>query len=284
MRETKLALLFAGAALLGMLSGCAPGQSEPETAEPVEETAQLEEDDRLSDEDFVAAAGRALEARWDVAAEYTAEELADMTASEYQAYLLECVSAEQESLGSVTDYLFHDTDLADVVARYYYALELQRSGAVYARTDSLTEYNDTWVLGYYNRVSAVYDLHSRFGLQVDERYEPALAEFIAPWYTAKKQAAFREFETVLPGLLHYELDAERSRGEELYYSAVFENTTGYTIGSITILVNCYDADGVVTLQTSDRAANLKPGESYRSTINTGEVEFTGMECFVTIDQ
>ena len=60
----KTALLFLAIALL--LSGCASPASEPPAAEEPAPTATPEPpDERKTDEEFVAAVSRALQARWE---------------------------------------------------------------------------------------------------------------------------------------------------------------------------------------------------------------------------
>ena len=170
----KTALLFLAIALL--LSGCASPASEPPAAEEPAPTATPEPpDERKTDEEFVAAVSRALQARWDVSAGYSPADLAAMSAAEYQSYLRACVDAEEKELGSIVDYRFLDADLASLAQQYYHALSLQRGGAEYARTSALAEYNATWVLGYNYRVAALWDLTRDFSLKVEKDYSKSLS-------------------------------------------------------------------------------------------------------------
>ena len=205
----KTALLFLAIALL--LSGCASPASEPPAAEEPAPTATPEPpDERKTDEEFVAAVSRALQARWDVSAGYSPADLAAMSAAEYQSYLRACVDAEEKELGSIVDYRFLDADLASLAQQYYHALSLQRGGAEYARTSALAEYNATWVLGYNYRVAALWDLTRDFSLKVEKDYSSHLEELLAAHHEAKKQVAFREMTDRLPGELVYEPDPAAS--------------------------------------------------------------------------
>ncbi|MBR6114452.1 MAG: FxLYD domain-containing protein [Oscillospiraceae bacterium] len=276
----KTVLILTTLALL-LQSGCAlikKKDASHAVAAAEVSSAEASADDRPDDGAFVAAVGRALEARWDAAAAYTETELAALTVGQYQEYLSRCVEAERAEAGHLWDFNFHDKDLIAAAQTYYHGLELQREGADYARTESLSEYNRTWVLGYYYRVSAVYDLYELFGLDVGEQYRPALREFIAPYHTAKKQVAFQEFADTLPGTLRFEPDGDGC------YSALIENTTEYTIFSMSVDVSFYDAAGVIVYQTSAWVSNLRPGEIIRSTVTVDAEGVVSDTCSVTIYQ
>lgn len=286
MREKNAvtALLVAMAILL---TGCARlpfFSSREEPPEEIVEATPEPADDRLTDEEFVAAVGRALQARWEVSAGYTAKELTALSAAEYQDYLRTCVAAEETQLGSILDYRFLDSDLAAIAQQYFYALSLQRSGAEYARTGSLEEYNRTWVLGYDYRVSAVYDLTQEFSLQVEEEYASRLAELLAAHSEAKKQVAFQELITRLPDTLRYELDPKASDTERTCYVGEITNTTDYDIKSLSIGVSFLDEDGMIIYQTSDWISDLHAGQSARSTIYAGNENYAGMEYSISIYQ
>ena len=252
--------------------------------EPMTETTSEPPDDRKSDEEFVAAVGRALQARWDISSAYTAEELAAMSAAEYQSYLRSCVFAEEDALGSILDYRLLDADLAALAQRYYYALDLQREGASYARTRSVGEYNSTWVLGYYNRVSVVYDLLQQFSLSVDAEYLDRLQELTAAWLDAKKQVAFQELTAQLPQTLRYEEDVDASDGMRTCYVGEVVNTTEYDIRNMAINVSFLDAGGKILFQTSDWIADLHAGQSARSVIWADVRDYVGMQYSISIYQ
>ena len=286
-------------ALIALLTGCggqsalsdgeqtATGEAEaagtPDTAE-AEEEADIIDDGRMRDEDFVEAVARALEARWDVSAAYTSETLAALSAAEYQDYLRRCVEAEESQLSSLTDYVFRDSDLGELAQTYYHALVLQRQGADYARTASLSEYNRTWILGYDYRVSVIYDLCRDFALRVDEPYEARLRELTAAYYDAKKQVAFYEWIEQLPASLQYTKDESNSSGESVCYSGVITNTTGYDIKSLSIEISFFNADGMILYQTSDWLSNLRDGQSALSTVYAGPDNYAGTEYMITIYQ
>ena len=286
MREKTAAFALLMAFIL-LLTGCGrlpfPLHRE-ETPPPPAETTPEPHDERKTDEEFVAALGRALQARWDLAAEYTPKALSELSAAEYQSYLRRCVAAEEAELGSILDYRFRDSDLADLAQQYYYALSLQREGAEYARTKSLTEYNRTWVLGYQYRVSTVYDLCQEFSLRVEEEYAGRLSELLAAHHEAKKQVAFQEFIDRLPQTLQYEKDPDRSDKTTTCYVGEITNTTDYDIKSLSVDISFYDKDGVILFQTSDWISNLHAGQSARSTIYAASGDYAGMEYAVSIYQ
>ena len=254
----KTALLFLAIALL--FSGCASPAPEPPAAEEPVPTATPEPpDERKTDEEFVAAVSRALQARWDVSAGYSPADLAAMSAAEYQSYLRACVDAEEKELGSIVDYRFLDADLASLAQQYYHALSLQRGGAEYARTSALAEYNATWVLGYNYRVAALWDLTRDFSLKVEKDYSSRLEELLAAHHEAKKQVAFREMTDRLPGELVYEPDPAASDETRTCYVGWITNTTGYDIKSLSIGISFRDSDGNILAQTTDWTPICTPG-------------------------
>ena len=279
----KTALLFLAIALL--LSGCASPASEPPAAEEPAPTATPEPpDERKTDEEFVAAVYRALQARWDVSAGYSPADLAAMSAAEYQSYLRACVDAEEKELGSIVDYRFLDADLASLAQQYYHALSLQRGGAEYARTSALAEYNATWVLGYNYRVAALWDLTRDFSLKVEKDYSSRLAELLAAHHEAKKQVAFREMTDRLPGELVYEPDPAASDETRTCYVGWITNTTGYDIKSLSIGISFLDSDGNILAQTTDWISDLHAGQRARSVIYAPVGDYAGMEYSISVYQ
>jgi hypothetical protein len=279
----KTALLFLAIALL--LSGCASPASEPPAAEEPAPTATPEPpDERKTDEEFVAAVSRALQARWDVSAGYSPADLAAMSAAEYQSYLRACVDAEEKELGSIVDYRFLDADLASLAQQYYHALSLQRGGAEYARTSALAEYNATWVLGYNYRVAALWDLTRDFSLKVEKDYSSRLEELLAAHHEAKKQVAFREMTDRLPGELIYEPDPAASDETRTCYVGWITNTTGYDIKSLSIGISFLDSDGNILAQTTDWISDLHAGQRARSVIYAPVGDYAGMEYSISVYQ
>ncbi len=279
----KTALLFLAIALL--LSGCASPVSEPPAAEEPAPTATPEPpDERKTDEEFVAAVSRALQARWDVSAGYSPADLAAMSAAEYQSYLRACVDAEEKELGSIVDYRFLDADLASLAQQYYHALSLQRGGAEYARTSALAEYNATWVLGYNYRVAALWDLTRDFSLKVEKDYSSRLEELLAAHHEAKKQVAFREMTDRLPGELVYEPDPAASDETRTCYVGWITNTTGYDIKSLSIGISFLDSDGNILAQTTDWISDLHAGQRARSVIYAPVGDYAGMEYSISVYQ
>lgn len=280
MKKKTVFLFLLLAALL--LAGCAP---EPPASDAAPEPEVTNAPDlRRTDEEFVAAVGRALQARWDLSAGYMPQELAAMRPGEYQDYLRRCVAAEEAELGSILDYRFLDSELAALAQQYYYALSLQRGGAEFARTDSRQEYNDSWVLGYYYRVSALYELSRDFSLRVEDAYAARLTELLSAHYEAKKQIAFHELTVRLPETLVYEKDPSRSDGSQACYVGRIDNTTQYDIKSLSILVSFLDADGQILFQSSDWISDLRAGMSARSTVFAADEDYAGMQFSLSIYQ
>ena len=281
--KKRTVLLLTVIALL--LSGCALLTSEQTAGqESTPETTPEPPDERKTDEEFVTAVSRALQARWDAAAEYSAADLAAMSAAEYQSYLRGCVTAEEKELGSIVDYRFFDADLAALAQQYYHALSLQRNGAEYARTSSLAEYNASWVLGYNYRVAALWDLARDFSLKVEETYSSRLEELLAAHHEAKKQVAFHEMTDRLPGELVYEEDTAASDEATICYVGWITNTTEYDIKSLSIGISFLDSDGNIVAQTTDWISDLHAGQSARSVIYAPVWDYAGMQYTLSIYQ
>ena len=285
MRKRTAALLIG---IVWLLTGCgipffAPSDEEPEK-EPVPEATPEPPDERKTDEEFISAVAKALQARWNVSAGYLASDLAEMSAAEYQAYLRRCVDAEEAELGSIVDYRFMDSEAAALAQQYYHALSLQRRGSEYARTAEVTQFNSTWVLGYNYRVSAVWDLMQDFSLTVEEEYASRLAELTATHHEAKKQVAFHELIERMSGTLVYEKDPARSDDTRTCYVGWIENTTEYDIRSLSVGVSFLDEDGNILAQTSDWISDLRAGQGARSVIFAGTEEYAGMEYSISIYQ
>ena len=287
MRKRAAALLIG---FIWLFAGCGisfswPSDEEPAAEEPaVVETTPEPPDDRMTDEEFVAAVAKALQARWDVSAEYSASDLTDMGAAEYQAYLRRCVDAEEAQLGSIVDYRFMDSEIAALAQQYYHALSLQRAGSEFARTAEVNRFNSTWVLGYNYRVSAVWELMQDFSLTVAEEYASRLAELTATHYEAKKQVAFHELIERMSGTLIYDKDLSRSDDTQTCYVGWLENTTEYDIRSLSIGISFLDEDGNIIAQTSDWISDLRAGQGARSVIFAGIEEYAGMEYSISIYQ
>ena len=291
MRKRTAARFLLWIVLAGLLSGCGRfpllnGQepTEETTEKPVTEATPEPPVEWKTDEEFVSAVGRALEARWDYSKPYTAKMLSQLSAAEYQDYLRSCVEAEEAQLGSILDYRFRDADLAALAQRYFFALSLQREGAEYARTDSVTEYNRTWALGYNYRVAAVYALTQEFSLQVGEDYASRLAELLSTHYEAAKQVALHEYVEELTASLVYEEDAERSTKKQTCFVGEVVNTTDYDIKSMSIGVSFLDRSGKILFQASDWISDLRSGQSARSTIFAENGLYAGMQYSISIYQ
>ena len=271
--------------ILALLTGCGGGEPKnAETREETEEATPEPPDERKTDGEFVEALQRALTARWDISAEYTAKDLSGMSAADYQNYLRRCVDAEEEQLGSIVDYRFLDGDLAALAQQYYYALALQREGAAYARTGSVNEYNRTWILGYNYRVSTVFDLTREFSFRVPEEYDSRLNELLATVYDAKKQVAFQELIQHLPDTLTYEKDPSRSNESQTCFVGEVANTTDYDIRSMSVGVSFLDEEGKILYQTSDWISDLRTGQSARSTIFAPVENYAGVQYSISIYQ
>ncbi len=90
--------------------------------------------------------------------------------------------------------------------------------------------------------------------------------------------ALQEFANAAPGAVRYEPDGEGK------YTALIENTTEYTILSMSVEASFYDSRGVIVYQTSDWISNLRPGETIRSTVAVDAEDVVDSSSTVTIYQ
>ena len=237
----------------------------------------------LTDTDFIVNLGKALEARWTWtdSAENSDEVIEEMSASEYQNYLTKCVTSETDVLQSYENYVFEDEELAKLAKQYFFALELQKEGVQYARTNNYLDYDQTFNLGYNYRVVLINEFYTNFGLKVSDKYKTKLDDFIALNNTAKKSIAIQEFVNSLSETLSYTKDEEKSNEYSTYYKAIIENTTDYTIDSLAIEIDFLDASGVVINQSSDYLQNLTAGKKIESSILVEDENFESMEFTIT---
>ncbi|MCF0149317.1 MAG: hypothetical protein HUJ77_13095 [Clostridium sp.] len=266
--KRKYTCIFSIFILTISLFGCSSAAKEPKV---------------LTDTDFIVNMGKALEARWKFvdSSESSSEVIEKMSTSEYQSYLTKCVTAETDILKSYDDYVFENEDLAKLAKQYFFALELQKEGVKYARTNNYLDYEQTFDLGYNYRVVLVNDLYENFDLKVNEKYSKNLNDFIALSSTSKKFISIQEFVNSLSETLSYTKDEEKSNEYSTYYKAIIENTTDYTIDSLTIEIDFLDASGVVINQTSDHLKNLTAGKKIESSILIKNENFESMEFTIT---
>lgn len=87
--------------------------------------------DTKDDDDFIAAMGKALEARWSLLE--TDEEFYSLKNNEEPYSVL--IQAELDVLGSYEDYTFQDEVLAEYARQYFEALDMQMEGLKYKYED-----------------------------------------------------------------------------------------------------------------------------------------------------
>lgn len=258
MKRKRVGILFA-ALLIFCLAGCG--------------SAETDENTVLTDEDFISNLEKGLENRWDISDRDTTL----MSTSEAQEYLTECIEAETEEVLSMDRYTFEDKALESLAQQYFDALDLQKEGIKYAGTEDYTSYEQTFTMGYNYRITLIHQFYQDYGLTVGGKYQTTLDDVLAEYDVAAKQVAIQEYVNEISSTLNYTKDEEESDEYSTYYSAVIENTTGYTIDSLEIHLSFVDADGVTIEKTSDFISNFNAGAKYKSSIYVDVDEFDHIE-------
>ena len=222
----------------------------------------------MTDADFIANLGKALEARWAITTseEYSDDVLNSMSVSEYQDYCAMVVDTELEVIGNLEDYKFEDAGLKKLAKTDMKGLELQKEGAQYQGTDQYDQQQQTWFLGYDYRAVCMTELCNDYGLTVSEKYQKSMDDFLAYSATAAKEIAVLDYVDTLTNTLKYTKDEQNSDEELVCYTAAVENTTDFTINSMEIVIDFLDASGDVIYQTSDSLQNLQPGSTVQSSV------------------
>ena len=153
-----------------------------------------------------------------------------------------------------------------VADTYYKGLKLQEEGIQYAGTDDYTNQEKTWELGYNYRALAIHEFEKDYGLTVNSKYKSDLDDFLSQYSVAKKEVAIQEFVDNLQESIQYIKDESQSDEYTTYYSTIIENTTEYTIDSLSIQLDFLDGSGVILYQGDDYVSNLAAGSKIQSTV------------------
>lgn len=216
-----------------------------------------------SDKDFILNVSKGLEARWELADN---DDTDSYSKSELQKAYTKYLKVEKDAVGKESKYKFKDKDLKKIADTYYKGLSLQEEGIQYAGTDDYTNQARTWELGYNYRALAIHEFEKDYGLTVSSKYQDDLDDFLAQYSVAKKSVAIQEFVDNLQDSIQYTKDESQSDEYTTYYSAVIENTTEYTIDSLTIQLDFLDGSGVILYQGNDYINNLAADSKIQSTI------------------
>lgn len=242
-------------------------------------SSSSQEEGPPSDKEFILNVGKGLEARWELADN---QDVTSLTTAEQQKAYASYVKAEKNAIGKLKKYEFEDKDLKKAAETYMKGLDLQEEGVQYQGTDDYTNQNKTWTLGYNYRAVAIYELNKDFGLTVSSKYKSDLDDFVSQYTVAKKEVAIQEYVNSLYDSIVYTKDESRSDEYDIYYTATIENTTEYTIDSITIQVDFKDASGVILDQESDYIQTFSSGSKIQSTIDYYELEDKGEPATITV--
>lgn len=217
----------------------------------------------LQKRSFILNVSKGLEARWELADN---EDTDSYSSAELQKADTRFLKAEKDAIGKKSKYKFKDKDLEKLADTYYKGLALQEEGIQYQGTDDYENQAKTWELGYNYRALAIHGFEKDYGLTVSSKYKSDLDNFLSQYSVAKKEVAIQEFVDNLQESIQYTKDESQSDEYTTYYSAIIENTTEYTIDSLSIQLDFLDGSGVILYQGDDYVSNLAAGSKIQSTV------------------
>ena len=182
------------------------------------------------DEAFLKNVGKGLEKRFDTVSKGL-KGLSGLDAQ--QVYYANCVSAELDTIGELSEYIFTDPELEEIAAEYVAALKKQLEGAKYYGTNHNQFIEVYSSQGYYPQMALLCRLSDNFGLTVAKKHLGSFNTFIEDgrYYTAVSSL-------LSPEVVLESLGGTRSQ-------LLIENTSQYDLSSAQILFNFYDEDGVL---------------------------------------
>lgn len=255
---TKLLAMALTAVLCVLLAGCSSDQDtasggaeqseEATTAQSEEATDEASGEPEFIDDEFVAAIGPALEARWAI----TDQEPDDVVSADLTA---QGVQAELDGVEAYKDGNFENEDLAQYAKLYIEALE--NSDA-----NDYVEANERWVQNYNQRVISLYQINEISPITVSEEKQTTLSQLLSDGKDALAASELME---------NVEFTAEDPEYEGqtyLTYTAVVENTTDTNFAYFFYDLNLVDADGVVVETLTAETDNWAPGTKHSFEFST----------------
>lgn len=200
-------------------------------------------DDRSTDEKFIEAVGKGLEARWAITD-------ADSASSSSTDTLKQALDKEKEAVKDFYDADFDNEDLKSYAQKYIDALnglnaEDYSSGSGFER----------WTRYYNQRVAALYNINQISPISVSKSNESNLTEILNDGEEASAALA------VMDKAEFTKQDPEYPEQTYFEYKAVVENDSNISFSYFYYNINLVDKDGVTvettTASTDDWAAGTK---------------------------
>jgi hypothetical protein len=197
---------------------------------------------KSTDEQFVEAVGKGLEARWAIS---------DSTDDRLTTDLMnQAISKERDAVKEFREANFENEELGENAEAYFEALD-ELKGEDYNSSSGL----ERWMRNYNMRCAALYNINEIKEIPVSQNKQSNLDELLNDGKTAAaaldlmEKVDFVKQEPEYPGQSYIE------------YKAVVENSSSVNFSYFTYQINLVDQDGVVientTASTNDWAAGTK---------------------------
>ncbi|MBR3126035.1 MAG: FxLYD domain-containing protein [Mogibacterium sp.] len=216
---------------------------------------------KTTDELFISAEAKGLQARWDLSDQHEKE---GTTGGES---FIACVDAELNPIAAYKDSEFEDEALGNLATEYIGILEKSKELASDYYDKNYETFSNEYTTLNQRRSQIIKAFSEDYQLPIDEDHTDTLKTFIAD---ANLTSAVQDIISSTT----FEL-AEDDYGWKKY-QAVVENTTDKTFDSFCYNINLVDKDGVVVETQNAYTENWKPGDKHRFEFST-EAEFDKIE-------
>lgn len=214
-----------------------------------------EEGPDYADDEAMAIIADGLEARSDVAE----QQILDGATGTNAAYQ-EAVQTELDIVSPLRDRQFEDPELQEQVLAYINILN-DSLDVIASYPTSEGEFFLEWNEVYNDRTEIINGFVTNYGLALDEKHQGVLDEMAANGAAAAKQSATDEAVNALVESLVFE---KQSDGYGFFnYVATAQNTTGYSLQNVGIVLGLYDAEGVKVQEVYATVSSWAADETVR---------------------
>ena len=241
--EAKMREFLSAAALCSLLAlaGC---------SQPAQEKGP-----DYADDEAMAIIADGLEARSDVITEQ--EKNGDVgTTTSYK----EAVQTELDTVSSLKDRQYEDSKLQELIVSYINTLN-DSMNVLSSYTSNSLEFYNAWNDVYNERTSIISTFVDEYGLTLDAQHQDVLEELAAIGTAAIQQS---EVDGAVEALVQGMVFEKTSDGYGWFtYVSTAQNTTGYNLGNVSLVLSLYDAEGVKAEETYASTNSWTAGETVR---------------------
>lgn len=226
-----------------------------------------------NDEGFIKNLAAGLNARWKISEELDTKE--NITSSEYESMLEQCVNSELKAIGDIDEYEFEDSELKEQATAYYSALETQLEGLKYYGNND-EKYAEFFEGSRQDRAQLIYQISQNYDIGVASKYAGSLEDM---------QVEGQTLEELDAGLEQYAqslADMELEKTTSTMYAGTITNLSEIVPDSVTINITGYNESGGIAGTASAylqdwQTGNTQTVEFWSSNANfasaTGKIEF-----------